>query len=1200
MMLSRFFRWYVARRPTRCVQRGVVFATIAGGVLLASPPSSLAASSSPGWTIRALSAPTSFSAQDSLRCPAREEEGTHESKFESCDRYTLLITNAGASATPEEDVVTIADELPSGLRVKAVYAEEWENEARSENEEAEERNGEIEPGSAKWHCTTTPLRCTFKGKVPAGDVLEVTVAVEVEVGAAGTLPPDKATVEGGGARAQSTSVRTAVEAEPQFGFADFGLEPYAADGTLDAQAGDHPYELTSSFDFNTVAASGPAGLNTPVEDVKDLVTYLPFGLVGDPQALPQCPQHDVEPETCPSASRIGTVAVSAEGGVVFATAKPGTETSALYNVVPEHGYPAEFGFFFFGKAVFLYADVVRVASGYALRVAAPGIPRLLSDTKDLLVNGVSLTFFGDPAKQDGNSNSPAAYFTNPSSCSDTPLNARIEADSWTRPSTWASRETTVYPQLTGCNLLQFQPTLEVAPETTQADEPSGYTVDLKVPQAPNLAPALATPDLRDATVTLPQGVSVSPSAADGLTGCAAEGPVGINIGSGELSPEGADLRDPLATELGAGGPEGNGSPYEDRLYHTAPGHCPAASMLGTVEITTPLLASPLHGHVYLAQPKCGGEGQAACTEASASNGELFGLYIEAEGSGVIIKLPGTTAANPTTGQLTATFSENPQLPFSDLKLKFNGGPRAPLANPQACGAFTTSAQLVPWSSPETPTATPFSSFAVPCEGMPFDPSFEAGTTLTDAGAYSPFTLTFSRKDREQDLSAIAVQTPPGLLGKIAGVPQCGEAQANAGTCGPESQIGTTTAATGSGSAPLYLGGRVYLTGPYDGRPFGLSIVVPAVAGPFNLGNVVVRASIAINPYTAAITAVSGPLPQIIDGVPTRLQTVNVTLNRPGFMFNPTNCDAQAVTATISSAQGASANVSAPFAAAGCKNLPFKPDFSASTTGKTSKALGASLNVKITSASLGQANIAKVDVEIPKALPTQLKTLNHACTEAQFNSNPANCPPASDIAQVTVHTPLLNSPLKGPAYLVSHGGAAFPDVELVLQGEGVELVIDGHTQIKKGVTYSHFETVPDAPFTSFEFDSPQGELALFTAYGDLCDQKLVMPTSMTGQNGAVLTQNTPVEVEGCSSSLSIVASKVKKRTLTLSVYAPGAGKVTASGKGLSSGSKAYSGREALTFNLKQKRAGKLTTEIKLTFTPSKGKKQTKRVKAAFNH
>ena len=256
-------------------------------------------------------------------------------------------------------------------------------------------------------------------------------------------------------------------------------------------------------------------------------------------------------------------------------------------------------------------------------------------------------------------------------------------------------------------------------------------------------------------------------------------------------------------------------------------------------------------------------------------------------------------------------------------------------------------------------------------------------------------------------------------------------------------------------------------------------------------------------------------------------------------------------------------------------------------------------MKIASQGLGQANIAKVDVEIPKALPTQLKTLQKACTEAQFNNNPAGCPAASDVAQAIVRTPLLNSPLMGPAYLVSHGNAAFPDVEIVLQGENnVELVLDGHTQIKKGVTYSHFETVPDAPFTSFEFNSPQRELALFTAEGNLCDQKLVMPVMLTGQNGAVLKQDTPIEVTGCSDSLSVVSAKVKQRTLTLTVYAPGKGKITAGGKGVTSGSKAYGGREVQTFTLKQKQPGKLRTKIEFIYTPSNGKRQTKEVRASF--
>ena len=1150
--------------------------------LAGSATSASAASGGPVWAIQSVALPTNFSAGDTKGC--------EEAPGSKCDTYVVTATNIGATSASAESAsgegITVKDQLHGEIAVESIKAE-----ARQPGGNGGDENiyvGCTEPSALSVKCET------FGSPLAPGDVLTIAIHVIV-TGTGAASVTNTAEVEGGGATPAATSEPTTVAntvngEAPSFGVQDFSVGVYGPNGAKDIQAGDHPAALTTTLDYTTKSNfTGPTALGgltiLAVQEPKTEIVDLPLGFVGDPLAAAQCPESEVlgsaQVSDCPADSQVGVVGIEKEETVTLVK---------VYNIVPEPGYPAYpalFGFEFLGTNVFLRTRVVPTSAGYVLSTSVPDIPRAVNAK----ITGVMLTFFGDPAEQDGGSSSSLALFTNPTDCSTSPSKARIEMDSWVNPQQWVTKEASMYEAsatqgVSGCDLLAFDPTIEVAPEETQADTPSGYEVDLKVPQAANLSPVLATPDLRNAEVTLPEGVSVSPGAADGLAGCKESGPEGIELGN----------HDTLGHEVQEGeelGPDG--------LPHAAAGHCPKASQIGTVEVTTPLLREKLEGHVYLAQPKCGGEGQPACTEASATNGELFGLYLEAAGSGVIVKLKGTVSVNPQTGRITTRFDENPQLPFSELKLELNGGPRAPLANPQSCGAATTTSVLEPWSAPESgPAATPFSSFAVTgcASPMPFSPAFSAGTLSPAAGVFSPFTLTFGRHDGEQDLSGVTVHTPAGLLGKVAGVPQCGEAQANAGTCGPESQVGTTTAASGSGSAPLYLGGRVYLTGPYDGQPFGLSIVVPAVAGPFNLGNVVVRASIAINPYTAAITAVSGPLPQIIDGVPTRLQTINVTLNRPGFMFNPTNCDAQAVTATIVSAQGASTNVSTPFAAAGCKNLPFKPDFSASTTGKTSKALGASLNVKIASAGLGQANIAKVDVEIPKALPTQLKTLNHACTEAQFNSNPANCPPASDIAQVTVHTPLLNSPLKGPAYLVSHGSEAFPDVEMVLQGEGVELVLDGHTQIKKGVTYSHFETVPDAPFTSFEFSSPQGELALFTAHGDLCDQKLVMPTTMTGQNGAVLTQNTPVEVEGCSSSLSVVSSKVKKRTLTLSVYAPGAGKVTASAMGASTGSKTYSGREALTFTLKQKRAGRLETKIKLTFTPSKGKKQTKEVRASF--
>ena len=378
---------------------------------------------------------------------------------------------------------------------------------------------------------------------------------------------------------------------------------------------------------------------------------------------------------------------------------------------------------------------------------------------------------------------------------------------------------------------------------------------------------------------------------------------------------------------------------------------------------------------------------------------------------MIVKLAGHVTANPTTGRLQATFTQQPQLPFSELLLTFTGGARASLANPQTCGTFTTTTDLTPWSTSGlgglsgtapiagTPDATPSSSFNVDWNGaggacpmtMPFSASFSAGSQTPTAGASSPFAVTIGREDREQDLSGITVSTPPGLLGKIAGVPQCPEVQANAGTCSPESQIGTTTVGAGPGSHPFYLGGRVYLTGPYMGDPFGLSIVTPAVAGPFNFGTVVVRAAIAVNPSTAALTIVSDTLPQYVDGVQLRLRAINVEVNRPGFMLNPTSCAQQGVGATITAAQGASASFSSPFAVGGCQGLAFAPSFSASTQASTSKAKGASLTITVKSAS-GQANIGKVDVQLPKALPARLiPTLQNACTEAQFNANPARCP-----------------------------------------------------------------------------------------------------------------------------------------------------------------------------------------------------------------
>ncbi len=1202
----------------------LVSVIVAGGALV----DAASAGANVGLSVHTFVTPSQFSASDEVNC----------NKDSRCDRYQLVVRNVGdtASASPVSEPVEVTDRLPAGITTTG------------KEEVAQKVSGEA------WECTApveapeqvTVVKCHYLLEVPPQGVTTALAipttapsadAPTLQHGACllkGKKEAEEACVEkneievtGGGAPGAVTAMNaTSVSSEPQlFELTTASLQAEAVGGGPDTAAGERPDDVTTSLEFANVFQ--PAGVGQepltqeePVENPRAVVVELPAGFIGDPQATPvTCPDADLVrrldgPESvktaCPPASRVGILSIDSEGHMGEESASSGEfqGPTSIYEMTPQAGYPAVFGFQFAEKSVFMYATLVHTPAGYRVRVSAPGIVAAIG------IVGVSLTFFGDPAAEDeGTSGDPhTAFLTNPADCSAGPLATNIEADSWENPGRWVSKVSTTYPQITECNLLQFEPKLAMAPApstdegTSRADTPSAYDVSLEVPQK-SLFEESATPDLKDATVTLPEGVSVSPSAAEGLTGCEEHGPNGIDIPestSGHEVGEGEEI-----------GPDG--------LPHMTAGHCPDASTLGTVRISTPVLKArcggagqpackegespaPLQGHVYLAQPKCGGPGQPACTAASATNGELYGLYLEAEDhqAGVIVKIPGIVSANPVTGQLTGRFTENPQLPFEKLELHFHGGARAPLANPQACGSYATSSTLTSWAGQEQSGVSP--SFGVDWDGkggacpasLPFSPGFTVGTTPPTAAAFSPVTLSLTRQDREQDLSRLSVTAPPGLLAKIAGVPQCPETQANAGTCPEASQIGTVTVGVGSGPNPFHTAGKIYFTGPYNGAPFGASVVVPAVAGPFNLGNVVVRASFQINPTTAQAIVVSNPFPTIIDGVPLRIKSVNVALDRPGFTLNPTNCAQQSFASTVTAQQGAVANISTPFAVTGCASLPFKPTFTASTLGHTSKQNGASLHVKITSGGIGQANIAKVDLTIPKILPSRLTTLQKACTEAQFNADAAGCPAASRIATATVHTPLLSSPLSGPVYFVSHGGAAFPDTEIILQGEGVTLILDGKTQIKNGVTFSRFESVPDAPFTSFEFNAPQGPFSIFGANGNLCQTEIRMPTTIVAQNGAVVNQNTLVEPEGCPNSITILSHEVHKHTLTLKVAVPSAGKLTATGKGLSKAAKDPKGRSVLTLTLKAKDHHKLKTKVKLSFAPASGKKLGASVGAQF--
>jgi hypothetical protein len=943
------------------------------------------------------------------------------------------------------------------------------------------------------------------------------VTVTISAGALGTLV-NSASISGGGAETARTTSTTSVSSQPVPFGAALATSLSGEDGNPATQAASHPLAFTSILAFNVGSVGRfdqcppePDNFGCPVpnSEARDVNIALPPGLIGNPLTVPRCTQATFQTRSfgnanCPADTQVGTLQLYFYGNTTEVQSAP------VYNVEPPPSEPGELGFTiagFFHTPMFFH---VRSNGDYGLTAEVQGITE--SDPLQMTV----LTVWGVPAaaSHDSQRDGPAGascegtgcpsdvaakpFLTLPTSCTSRELEIPLSGDSWQLPASNVEELSPLPPahvaSTTGCDALSFTPealsagpSVEVHPRTGQPDSPSGYSVSLQVPQ--NDAPeGLAAPELRNVEVTLPPGTSISPSAANGLQACS-EGQFGLKSG--------------------------------------VAGNCPTPSNIGEVEVVTPLLEKPLQGSLYLAQPKCGGEGQPACTEPSATNGELYGLYLEVEGSGVIVKLKGTVSANPATGQLTTTFKENPQLPFSELKLRLNGGPQAPLANPQSCGTFTTTSDLVPWSAPATPDATPSSSFSLSgCSSpVPFAPSFSAGTVIPTAASSSPFTMTFSRHDGEQNLAGVSVTLPPGLVGLLSQVPLCQEPQAAAGECPESSKIGTTTAAVGAGSNPYWInGGRVYLTGPYNGAPFGLSVVVPAKAGPFNLGNVVVRAAINVDRSTAAVTVTSGPLPQIKDGVPFRLKAVNVTIDRPGFMLNPSNCEQQSITGTIAGTGGATAAVSSPFAVLGCKEgLQFKPSMTATTQGKTSKANGASLDVKVAYPSGREANIRSVRVSLPLTLPSRLATLNKACLAAVFAANPAQCPAESAVGIARAKSPVLPVTLTGPAYLVSHGGAAFPDLVVILQGDGVRVDLTGNTDIKKGITSSTFKTVPDVPVSSFELYLPEGKHSVLAANGNLCKQKLGMPTTLTGQDGAVIKRTTPIRVTGCLA----VNAKAKK-------------------------------------------------------------------------
>lgn len=905
---------------------------------------------------------------------------------------------------------------------------------------------------------------------------------------------------------------------PPFGVDALDGEVIDAAGEPYSQAGGHPYAASVSLDFNTV--TDPARLKGalwPVEPVKDVFADLPPGLVGDPTATDRCTAAQlaaggIEARTqCPSSAQVGTALVRFNGLGARTLLGP----IPVYNMVPPPDVPARFGFNVSGTLVTLDAEL-RSATDYGLSVHVRNV------SEGLGVAGVTLTFWGVPASSahtperacpgfrapwDGGPPCPVggalkAFLRNPTSCTSpgVGLPVVVRLDSWKRPGEYEEASFTSHlppgypwapgdwgPQLgpTGCLRVPFAGVgLSAAPGSLAAGAPSGFSFVLTVPQSDDPDP-VATSDIRRIVARLPVGVRVNPSAADGLLACSA-----IQVGLSSLDD---------AT-------------------------CPDGSRVGSLSIETPLLEEPLDGGIYLAAPRGGNP-----------FGSLLAIYLVARGPGVIVKLAGRVDADPFTGQLTATFDELPQLPFSRVRLAFDGGPRSPMVNPPVCGAYVVEGELWSWSGEVAMVSAPFTISAPPvgsgagstasglAAGCPaasasrrFAPGFSAGVESATAGGSSPFHLRLTRTDADDELSGVRVELPQGLLARIGDVDLCSDRDATAGRCPESSRIGSVTAGAGAGPLPFFIsGGGVYLTGPYKGAPFGLSIVEHAVAGPFDLGEVVVRAAVLVDRRTAVVSVVTDPLPTILEGIPLQLRDVRVAIDRPGFMVNPTSCAEQAVGGVVESLTGLAAQVSARFQAADCAGLPFHPRLRITVggPGRTNKGVSTPLIARLRQ-SPGEANIRSISVTLPDALNARLEVVRDACTPDAFATG--HCERARIGTAVAV-TPLLRDPLRGNVYLVRTRTRGLPDIIIALRGQ-VDVDLTGRVAIPGGrllrATFAH---VPDVPITSFILRLAAGPRGVVGTAERLClPRSRPRPARLqyAGQSGRRRTVARGLVIDGC--------------------------------------------------------------------------------------
>jgi hypothetical protein len=957
------------------------------------------------------------------------------------------------------------------------------------------------------------------------------------------------------------------------------------------QAAGHPDFGITDFSFN-FKTSGPA--KEPEGKVKDVRVDLPPGLAVDPEAVEQCSEALIAKLECPAASQVGEDEAIGTAELVLGLKTTVTESFPVFDVQRQPGEPARFGVEVKSSTLAL----AEGATGHKLQSVIyldggiswydePSISensgvqngdfheffKIQNIAEEPEIVKSKLIFWGVPNEH----NSAAAdntFLTMPSSANACalPQTTWLHVASYEDPTSFLAAKSETRLEngtpltATGCSSLAFNPALSLKPETSKSDEPDGATVELHIPQTTSEPSKPNSPDVQNAEVTLPEGMTLNPSAAHGLEAC-------------------SNAQFAIGTDKPVG--------------------CPAASRVGTVTIDAPGIPNgSLNGGVYVGT-------QESQEPESGKEYRIF-LAAEAPAYGVGVRLEGHVYAKEGSGQLRAVFDDNPQVPFEDVILNFNGGPRAPLANPLSCGPATPAASITPYSGqpPKSAASSGFtvgSGSATPCAApLPFSLTQSTTDSTPKAGALTSFTLNLARGNGQQYLAKVRTVLPAGLLGAIPSVPLCGASQAKAGTCAATSEIGKVTATAGSGSEPYGFSGHVYLTGPYEGAPYGLSIVVPAVAGPFNLGNVVTQASIGVEQYTGRVVVTAAAIPQTKGGVPLRLRTLSVAINRPKFLFNPTNCSALASESGLTSASAAALSLSTPFQVAECSKLPFSPSLSAYSGAKTSRVNGASLEVKITQGK-GQANLREIQLQLPKRLPSRVTTLRKACLAATFEAGPApgGCTDSSKVGSATVTTPVLPGTLTGPAYLVSHGGEAFPDLDVILRGDGVQVVLVGHTHISTtGITTSTFETLPDVPLSSAVVDLPVGPQSVLSANGSLCNSPLKAPTTIVAQSGAKLTQQTTINVRNCP--FAIVSHRTSGRRAILKVRVPAAGRLTVSGHDLRTLKRRVGKASTVRLVVRLSRAGvralrahkHLRIRLRVAFAPRSGRHLSTSAKVKF--